>query len=73
MFVEGPNTERSAPADPELRISYNTRNRFIFKLVFKAQKIRKAAPKASKQTTKFDTNDLEVPNVDLSIQKSITK
>ena len=39
----------SLPPDPLLRIRFITKNRFIFKSVFKAQKTRKVAPKASKK------------------------
>ena len=80
--------------DPRLRIRYITKNSSIFKSVFKAQQIRKTAPKSSKKTTKNDPKihlkrfpmeiqlllyipcenlDVEVPSIDISIQKSIEK
>ena len=52
MSLEGPNFGKSPPPVQGLRIFDNTQNRFIVKLVFKAKKMRKTAPKASKKRSK---------------------
>ena len=84
---------RSASPVQGLRIRLHHKNRFIFKLVFKAQKTRKAAPKASRNRHKptpksiktfsmkkhllqynpCENLDLEVLNIEISIQKAKTK
>ena len=49
MFLEGPKTYGSAPPDAEYEIGDFVKNRFVFKLVFKAWKVRKTTPMASQK------------------------
>ena len=92
ISLEGSNRDQIPSPDPRLRIPYIAKIPSIFMSVFKPQKTRKAAPKASKKRHKsipeFIKNDfhekrflqylqcenldLEVPSVEISIQKSIT-
>ena len=52
MSLEGPKIGGSASPDPLFEIWDFIKNRFVVKLVFKAEKISKTAPKGINETQK---------------------